>query len=230
MYRKIIILGPCRSGTTFVLNALSNDQYDGYFQICKNGIRKKLVKEVQDNDSLNIMEKSPLFVAKEALGPYFIEEAIIDPIGKLLIPDDYADALIIFCLRDPDSCFLSWETSFGIKNSINHQVFNQAYSQLKKIYENYKDKLRTSVLILDDKKLFQERIGEVIENMYPFKEKDEYRTYYKYRDPEFFEVKGLLDKAMSSKVYSEEKTKISGLVNSSVIQSSISIYQFFLGV
>lgn len=230
MYRKIIILGPCRSGTTFVLNALSNDQYDGYFQICKNDVRKKLAEDAPDNDLLSVMGDSPFFVAKEALGPYFIEEVNIDPIAKILVPDDYADALIIFCLREPHSCFLSWEKSFGNKKAINHQVFNQAYSQLKQLYENYHDKIRTAVLILDDKELFQERIGKVIRDMYPFEKKDEYSAYYKYRDPECFEVKGLLDKAMSSKVYSEEKTKIYGAVDFSVIQSSISIYQFFLGV
>ncbi|WP_210523726.1 hypothetical protein [Pantoea ananatis] len=230
MYRKILILGPCRSGTTFVLNALSNDQYDGYFQICKSDVRKKLVEDAQDSDLLSVMGNSPLFVAKEALGPYFIEEVNIDPVAKILVPDDYEDALIIFCLREPDSCLLSWEKSFGNKKAINHQVFNQAYSQLKQLYENYNDKIRTAVLILDDKELFQERIGQVIRGMFPFEKKDEYSTYYKYRDPDCFEIKGLLDKAMSSKVYSEEKTKIYGEVNFPAIQSSISIYQFFLGV
>lgn len=171
MYRKIIILGPCRSGTTFVLNALSNDQYDGYFQICKNDVRKKLAEDAPDNDLLSVMGDSPFFVAKEALGPYFIEEVNIDPIAKILVPDDYADALIIFCLREPHSCFLSWEKSFGNKKAINHQVFNQAYSQLKQLYENYHDKIRTAVLILDDKELFQERIGKVIRDMYPFEKK-----------------------------------------------------------
>ena len=228
MYKKILIVGPCRSGTTFLLNALSNDQYVGIFQRVKSGIRHELKNGFPVNSTTHRQCAESTFVAKESFGPYFQEEVFFDPIAQYLSLTPALDELIVFAIRAPDECYMSWIKSFSSRWHVDSKVFNAAYTHLYTLYLKYKDKKNIVIFPLNKKTDCLEKLSVIKRKMMPVIRSSVYKEYIKYKDPEFFEVKGLLDKAMNSKFYSEEKTKIKVEIDAGIVSEAHMVYMSML--
>lgn len=103
MYDCVLILGPCRSGTTFLFNALASSHYIGIFQPLKHILRCEHMK-IDPTLSLRDFAGKRL-VLKEAFGPYLASEATYDPVELLANNLNLEKILLITILRNPIDCF-----------------------------------------------------------------------------------------------------------------------------
>ncbi|EPM65029.1 hypothetical protein A584_29006 [Pseudomonas syringae pv. theae ICMP 3923] len=200
MYDFILIAGPCRSGTTFVFNALANADYVGMFQPLKHLIR---CNYSGINSELQMLPHGERIVVKEAFGPYIEEEVSYDPI--FIITEEFKPSkpLILLVLRSPSKCYMSWKKSFFHNKEINNDVFNMAYVNTLNLYNNYVNRIEIKVLLIDEERSFNKNLS-TIKSEICTAEVDNYRRFVKMKDPTEFEVHGLLDKALSGKVYRED--------------------------
>ncbi|GLK61749.1 MULTISPECIES: hypothetical protein [Azotobacter] len=125
MYDLVLIAGPCRSGTTFVFNALSHSDFIGVFQPLKHQIRCELSGTSSEMKFEHYVGNR--IVIKEAFGPYSLEEAGYDPVQKAVDIFQAEKILLVLVLRSPTECLASWEKAFYSDRPVNDRVFNQAY-------------------------------------------------------------------------------------------------------
>ncbi|QXI26092.1 sulfotransferase family protein [Pseudomonas vanderleydeniana] len=199
-FDAVIIIGPCRSGTTFVFNALASPSYTGLFQPIKHGIRSALAAE-PPKLSLKEFAGEPV-VIKEAFGPYDLEEVTFDPIEKVLDTLKPRRPLLISVMRSPEQCLSSWQRSFFANGEGPvPEVFNGAYMNTVQLREKHHAWLESADLILDDAAGFPITLTRIQKSLGIEAIGPAYARSIKVRDPQAFEVSGLLNKAMSGRHY-----------------------------
>jgi len=129
----ILILSPCRSGSSALLNAFAMAGFTSTFQPLKASIRRSVLG---DKTPVDIEINSSTLVIKETLGPYFPEEVHYNPLKTLTDKFNVKNLALITLLRNPDDCYNSWEKSFGNKSgySFSTDLFNQAYQVVLAAY------------------------------------------------------------------------------------------------
>lgn len=199
MYDLVLVVGPCRSGTTFVFNALSHSDFVGFFQPLKHQIRCAL----SGTSSETRLERyaGRRVVVKEAFGPYCLEEADYDPVRKAIDIFQAEKVLLVLVLRSPVQCLASWEKAFYPDSPVNDQVFNQAYLNTLRLQRKYAQVLDVETLILEQEQPFIRTLGEIRARLGGTDASQCYSNYVKPRDPRRYEVRGLLDKALQGKDY-----------------------------
>lgn len=129
----VVILSPCRSGSTALLNAFAMSGYPSTFQPIKTAIRRFISN---DDAPVEIDSSGSTLVIKETLGPYYNSEVHYEPINVLRRAFNIQSISLIALLRRPHECLLSWERSFsgvkGMKYSID--VFNGSYQAVLNTY------------------------------------------------------------------------------------------------
>jgi hypothetical protein len=196
----VLIVGPCRSGTTFVFNALSSSTHTGIFQPIKHSIRSEIAGEPKKLDLRDFSGQK--VIIKEAFGPYDLREATFDPVAAIYKAIKPATPLLITVLRTPDRCYASWKRSFCSPSAEpDISVFNAAYNNSLRLREEYQGKLPTIDLLLDDEVSFPATLSRIKGMLGSQIALTNYKTLIKVRDPDRFEVSGLLSKAMSGRDY-----------------------------
>lgn len=122
----VLIVAPCRSGTSTLLKAFSASADMAYYQPIKSILRNGRPK-------LLISKKEKTIVIKETLGPWRMEESIMNPLTLLLdagVPKE--KIILIPLLREPIEAYDSW-----LKYAIgtNTKLFIAAFDKTLKIYE-----------------------------------------------------------------------------------------------
>lgn len=114
--KTVVIVSPCRSGSTALLKALSmDDSVDGVFQPMKTSLRRYMVG---DDAPVEIRAEKPFMVIKETLGPYVPAEVYFRPLSvlrdRLDVNQAAGSVAVIAMLRDPEDCFNSWNRWFSL--------------------------------------------------------------------------------------------------------------------
>jgi len=201
----LIILSPCRSGSTALLNAFAMAGYSSFFQPIKTSIRRMMVG---DRTPVKIDVKTQILVIKEALGPYFSSEIHYSPINILKSKLNLNAISLVALLREPDACLSSWESAFskGMNSNERVDLFNDAYQVVVETYAWAKSEgIKTAAIRLEDLSNREILIAALNDINIPFQEemmdwtKSKYYTpktygFQKAKEPEEFQVKGLLDK------------------------------------
>ena len=117
----ILIVGPCRSGSTALFYAFARC-FGGEAQPIKTILRKGAKGFV-------FPSKREFFVIKENFGPHHLEEACFDPI-RLLLEAGYPSTRIkmIVSIREPQNCLDSWVQQGGL--SICPAVYYRAWENI----------------------------------------------------------------------------------------------------
>ncbi|AZD33125.1 hypothetical protein C4K22_0351 [Pseudomonas chlororaphis subsp. aurantiaca] len=199
MYDLVLIAGPCRSGTTFVFNALSHSDFVGFFQPLKHQIRCGLSGTSSGMKLERYVGKR--IVIKEAFGPYNLEEADYDPVQKTIDIFQADKVLLVLVLRSPPECLASWEKAFCSDGPVSDQVFNQAYLNTLRLQQKYAQILDVETLILEQEQHFTRTLDKIKTRLGCADVTQRYCDYVKPRDPHRYEVHGLLDKALKGKDY-----------------------------
>ena len=204
-----LVVGPCRSGTTFLLNWLNARGYLCLFQPLKhqirwshyNGSRKNVFNCIPQDYCGNLS-------IKEALGPYHIEEVSYDPVAKILdcLPV-FQNINLVFLIRNPKACLSSWSKAF-YGGKITPQfilVFNEAYKNIHTLINKYSHIGNLWVLNIDSE--LQMKTGLCQIEKFSANRNSMINTGFekiiKFRDPDGYEVSGLLDKAKKSNRYNK---------------------------
>ncbi len=98
----VLIVAPCRSGTSTLLKAFSASADMAYYQPLKSLMRA-------GRPQLVIPKKAKTIVIKETLGPWRMEESVMDPLALLLkagVPK--GKIILIPLLREPVEAYDSW--------------------------------------------------------------------------------------------------------------------------
>lgn len=198
----ILVAGPCRSGTTFIFNALASDRYIGVFQPVKHILRSKLAAIAPGEFAPN-GSRGQNMIIKESFGPYFLEEVRYDPVIELQSVLGIFDPKLILVMRNPLDCFASWLKSFSLTSKEAEPVFIESYRHTYSLYERYKNQLDVQVVILDEGEDLQRKIRLIQDSIRGPNDTGHYASLEKKRDPAEFEVRGLLTKAFSSQDYNK---------------------------
>ncbi|WP_352161018.1 sulfotransferase domain-containing protein [Pseudomonas brassicacearum] len=202
MYDCVLILGPCRSGTTFLFNALASSHYIGIFQPLKHILRCEHMK-IDPTISLRDFVGKRL-VLKEAFGPYLASEATYDPVELLANNLSLKKILLITILRNPIDCLSSWIASFKVTPDEAAIRLSQAYDNTVRVHTKYLQKMDSVSLILEDEADCRNKINLIRKAMGSVPLPDQYDQYIKPNDPPGFQVSGLLKKALSGQEYKAE--------------------------
>ncbi|MDR3573388.1 MAG: hypothetical protein P4L50_05995 [Anaerolineaceae bacterium] len=203
--KSVIILSPCRSGSTALLNAFVMAGWDGIFQPVKTALRRHFV---QDNTPVRINASGALFAIKESLGPYNPAEIYYDPLRVLqekglTTPETH----LVVLLRKPEDCLLSWIKGFGRSHipDFRPTLFSDAYAATLEAYYNAVEKsIPVSAICCQDLTNVNALSALMVEIGEPFRrEMTDWTQSSKYQEnefgfekpvePEIFRVKGLLD-------------------------------------
>lgn len=132
----IMIISPCRSGSTALLNAITMGSWNGYYQPMKTALRRYIM---QDEEQLHINTSSSNIVIKETLGPYFPSEVYYNPL-KILEKQrlQIKNLKLIFLIRQPEECLISWVRLFGKNNNVKFSpnLFGKSYAATLTLYED----------------------------------------------------------------------------------------------
>lgn len=106
----MLLVCPCRSGSTIMLRAFGHAGVPAFFQPIKNALRWGLQGEWRPWEMPSDVDLQTVFV-KETFGPYHPEETSFDPLSCLLDAGLPADRIIlVVLLRDPAAVWSSWQT------------------------------------------------------------------------------------------------------------------------
>lgn len=115
--RIMLLVCPCRSGSTIMLRAFGHAGVPAFFQPIKNALRWELEGEKRPWEILSEFDRETIFV-KETFGPYRQEETTFDPLARLLAAGVPADRIVIVVLvRDPAAVWLSWQMHWRAQTS-----------------------------------------------------------------------------------------------------------------
>lgn len=202
--RVILILSPCRSGSSALLNAFAMTGVSSTFQPIKASIRRALIG---DKTPVNIEVTNPTLVIKETLGPYFPEEVHYDPVKTITDRFNLKSLALIALLRSPEDCYNSWERSFSKKEGYTYStdLFNQAYQSVLTTYLEARAANIPAVAIksedIGNRDILSKTLGRANiafhEEMIDW-EKSSHHTpnaygFQKPHEPECFKVSGILD-------------------------------------
>ena len=123
--KVVLILAPCRSGSTALLNALAMvDSLSCVYQPIKAAVRRSLVG---DRTPVILDAEETTLVLKETFGPYFLREVDYDPI-KVLLEKGVApeDLHVVALFRRPEECLVSWLNTFR-RDDLNLPLLSASY-------------------------------------------------------------------------------------------------------
>lgn len=153
----ILIMGPCRSGTTSLLNCFSMGGISGVYQPIKAAVRRE---HYGDKTPVIIGAGEKQLVVKETFGPYFGGEVHYDPINTLLQNGVSQSSIKVIALyRKPTACLDSWFRTFR-KNDLDITLFGSAYEATRNYCSEAQEKGIHVVSIryesLGDEKVFRD--------------------------------------------------------------------------
>jgi hypothetical protein len=124
----ILLLSPCRSGSTAIGSLLSVSGVSVFHQPIKSLLCSSIFEEkVTLPENLLLNRTSPI-VIKETLGPYFQEECLFDPVALLLEAGlDKNQLQLVFLLRNPSLCLESWMKKFSGVMGLSDQVLEENF-------------------------------------------------------------------------------------------------------
>ncbi|AVL51720.1 sulfotransferase family protein [Roseobacter denitrificans] len=124
--RVLLLVCPCRSGSTILLRAFGHAGLPAYFQPIKNACRWRY--EGQEHPwSPPVCSKDHAIFMKETFGPFHLEETTYDPLSELLATNLSADRIaLVVLLRDPAAVWASWRYYWAQRTS--YEVFAQAWA------------------------------------------------------------------------------------------------------
>jgi len=119
----MLMISPCRSGSTVMLRVFGYGGAAAYFQPIKNALRWGHLGEnrpwIPPNDG------GPVFI-KETFGPFHRFETAFDPVQELIISGLAPDRLrLVVLLRDPGMVWVSWRTVWP--QSARMELLAQSY-------------------------------------------------------------------------------------------------------
>lgn len=133
----ILIVGPCRSGSSALLQAMSCAGYLSFFQPLKLVLRRHLAAEPAP---LTIPPGEQPIILKETLGPFLMAEATFDPLQVLLRGGYPAERVsMVVMAREPTGALASWRRSFAtaaLYAGIDLAVFEAAYQNAANQYRD----------------------------------------------------------------------------------------------
>ena len=205
----VLIVSPCRSGSTALLTGLSLVADRAYFQPFKTALRRK----IEGLSSPVALSLSGLTVIKETFGPYLDDEVSYDPLGLLLGYGVRPERLrVIALLRDPAACSASWQRSFRTTHFplFNTRCFAPAYAATLATLTLARDhnipsagvaysELGTDQMFRLFRSLPEPQLGDAVVRDWSSSRRFSPGRYAftKYAEPTRFEVPGLLDGSLS---------------------------------
>ena len=107
--RVLLIISPCRCGSTALERAFAGAGLPVYHQPLKTVVRHHLVGE-KLTWVMPTAAEAELVVVKETFGPYAPEENELDPVGTLVDAGCAVDRLsVLAVVRDPGAAYASWQ-------------------------------------------------------------------------------------------------------------------------
>jgi len=126
--RVILILAPCRSGSSAVLNAFANGGWLSLYQPIKAAVRRAHAGEIEP--VIINMPKNGI-VIKETFGPYFKAEVDYNPVRVLIDSGVNPSSLQVIALfRRPEECLTSWIKIFR-PSDIDLSLFSESYQKVR---------------------------------------------------------------------------------------------------
>ena len=123
--KVVVILSPCRSGSTALLNSFAMAGWQSLYQPVKAALRRSVAG---DNAPVVIRAETSCLVIKETLGPYNSAEVNYDPLGVLMEKGiDPKSIHVIALMRRPEECLDSWIRSFR-KDDVDLSLFGASYN------------------------------------------------------------------------------------------------------
>jgi|GEM_PF-2208675 hypothetical protein len=225
-----LIVSPCRSGSTALLQCFASQGYLSYFQPMKRILRWQIVGQSVDNFVIPVGSEKRIII-KETLGPYFCEESEMNPI-RILIKKGYPIEKIslILLLRDPLQTFSSWMATFGQNKflpSPTFETFKAAYSNTYRMKEEFEEVI--SVMTLTPDSLCQKnrltKISELFKlahlplhgNPTQWEENKKFGSpmsmIIKEKEPDSFRIPGVYDTLKEALKLSEPKPRKTPITN-----------------
>ena len=113
----VVMISPCRSGSTAMLRVFGYAGFSAYFQPIKSVLRWRHLGEHRQWD----MPRTPKVFLKETFGPYHEFEVAFDPIAALLQAGLAPKSLhLLVLLRDPATIWASWQAIWGNLTRLNY--------------------------------------------------------------------------------------------------------------
>jgi hypothetical protein len=132
----VCIVGPCRCGSTALLQATACAGYRSYFQPIKRLIRKLFLGE---NARWELRPSSTVVVVKETFGPFVPAEVAFDPVELLLHKGYRPEQLtLVTMLRSPRQLLISWAKYFRhppLFPEIDLEIFADSFEQTARVLE-----------------------------------------------------------------------------------------------
>lgn len=141
----LFLWGPCRVGSTALLNVFAESGFKAIYQPIKNLLRHE-INQYPESDDKKIMAEfsmsAPWTVVKETSGPYTMAECLFNPLEALLrsgFPSDKVQLVIIS--REPADMLASWTRKWSSRLSARdlHAHFLLAILNEQRIRHTAKD-------------------------------------------------------------------------------------------
>ena len=121
--RVVLMVSPCRSGSTAMLRVFGYSGYTAVFQPIKNALRWQ---NLETSAPWEMPAVRSVFI-KETFGPYHQFEVLFDPVQVLLEAGvDPARLRLVVLLREPADVWASWQAVWGGLARIS--MLEQAYA------------------------------------------------------------------------------------------------------
>lgn len=131
--RVLLLVCPCRSGSTILLRAFGHAGVPAYFQPIKNARRWRYEGQEHPWYPPANIEDRAIFM-KETFGPFHFEETTYDPLAELLASNLPADRIaLVVLLRDPAAVWASWRYYWEGRTS--PEVFAQSWAACQRCVE-----------------------------------------------------------------------------------------------
>lgn len=211
LIRRIdLIVGPCRSGTSWLQKAISSGEPASIWQPLKHAIRTNLGL---NDAALKLGAAGPHLIIKEAFGPYLIDECVFDPVAILQTVYPESQIRLAICFRDIAASVASWSRSF--KNLDREVILLNLQLALFNTYSIYRRaRLQGYPILLFSPSNFAgfpgpEVVADRLRIFFGLDQlNNDFSRISKVRDPIRFENPGALDRAKAtwSFAYSEQGT------------------------
>ena len=131
--RVLLLVCPCRSGSTILLRAFGHAGLPAYFQPIKNARRWQYEGHDRPWYPPDVAHDQAIFL-KETFGPFHREETSYDPLAELLGSNLPAERIaLVVLLRDPAAVWASWRHYWEGRTSPD--VFAQAWAAPQRCVE-----------------------------------------------------------------------------------------------
>ncbi len=160
--KVILLVSPCRSGSTSILRAFAALGLKSYLQPIKNILRWSTFAQQHHWQPVNNSSK-PIFI-KETFGPFFYAETQFNPLAILLDCGFEKHNIHLLRLgRTPLETWVSWKHYWHEKTSID--LFIRSYLQTNNVYQfAQKNNIKSSTLVYEAFH-HQEDVSKVIQQL-----------------------------------------------------------------